>query len=337
MKFLRILAFLFLLSFGSTIFFIRILGSEGSRLPMEIRVQSGMSVPEVAATLKEHGIITSALAFRFYLQMKGLDTGIRTGRFSIPEDASFSDIAKILASAEGRETAITIPEGYTVAQIDELLVEKGFIQPGELIGCAASCVFASFEFISDREGIAGSNEERSRRLEGYLFPDTYFVNPDEFVAKFFLERMLGTFRTRIIDGLKDDFAESKRPLEDIIVMASLIERETATDPERPVVSGILWKRFDANLGLAVDATVRYILKKDTEPLTKTDLETDSPYNTRKYVGLPPGAIANPGLESIRAALHPEDSPYWYYLHGKDGMIRYAETNDEHNLNKAKYL
>ncbi len=337
MKFLRFLAFLFLLSFGSTIFFVRILGSEESKLPMEIRVQSGMSVPEVAATLKEHGIITSALAFRFYLQMKGLDTGIRTGTFSIPEDASFSQIAAILATAGGQETSITIPEGYTVAQIDALLAENGFTEAGELIDCAASCDFVSFEFIADREGIAGSNRERARRLEGYLFPDTYFVNPDEFVTKFFLERMLGTFHDRIIEGLEQDLTESERSLEDIIIMASLIERETATDPERPVVSGILWKRLDAPMGLAVDATVRYILEKETEPLTKSDLEIDSPYNTRKYVGLPPGAIANPGLESIRAALHPEDSPYWYYLHGKDGMIRYAETNDEHNANKAKYL
>ena len=177
----------------------------------------------------------------------------------------------------------------------------------------------------------------SGRLEGYLFPDTYYVDPNEFVAKFFLERMLGTFRDRVMNGLNDDLVLSKRSLGDIIIMASLIEREAANDIERPVIAGILWKRFDAKQGLAVDATIRYVLGKETEPLTKKDLEIDSRYNTRKYAGLPPGPIASPGLASIRAALHPEESLYWYYLHGSGGLIHYAETNDAHNVNKAKYL
>jgi UPF0755 protein len=120
-------------------------------------------------------------------------------------------------------------------------------------------------------------------------------------------------------------------------MASLIERETSSDDEREIVSGILWKRLSADQGLAVDATVRYALGKITEALTKDDLSIDSAYNTRKYRGLPPGPIANPGLKSIKAAINPKDSPYFYYLHGKDGQIRYSETNDEHNLKKAKYL
>jgi len=174
-------------------------------------------------------------------------------------------------------------------------------------------------------------------LEGYLFPDTYFVNPDEFVAKFFLERMLGTFRTRVVEVLESDIVSSGRSLEEIVTMASLIERETKTDEERPMVAGILWKRFDAKQGLDVDATVRYALQKPVEPLTKNDLENRSPYNTRRFAGLPPGPIANPGLKSTQAALHPTESRYWYYLHGSDGVIRYAETNEEHNANKVKYL
>ena len=120
-------------------------------------------------------------------------------------------------------------------------------------------------------------------------------------------------------------------------MASLIERETRTAEERPIISGILWKRFDAERGLDVDATVRFVLGKATGALTKEDLEVDSAYNTRRRRGLPPGPIANPGLASLEAALHPEDSTYWYYLHGKKGEIHYSETNDEHNEKKEKYL
>ena len=261
------------------------------------------------------------------------------GTYLIPRDASFSDIAEWLSSGEGKETVVTIPEGYTIAQIDALLAAMDLIEEGELLECVQTCDFSSFAFLPSAEGLALSPSANSgqARVEGYLFPDTYFVDVTTFVPKFFLERLLGTFRTSVIEGLATDMEVSGRPLHEVMTMASLIERETRTNEERPVVSGILWKRFDSGRGLDVDATVRYILEKSTGTLTKEDLEVDSPYNTRRYRGLPPGPIGNPGLASIRAALDPEDSLYWYYLHDQDGNIRYAETNDEHNLNKAKYL
>jgi len=334
MKFFRILLLLFLLSFGSTIFFAQMVRTDRKDLAMEIHILSGMTVRDIATELKEQGIVPSATAFRWYLQSQGLDTGIRIGTFEIPSGASFAEIAKILRETQGGQLVVTVPEGFTVTQIDGLLAKKGVIQLGELLACSkGKCDFSSFDFLPSTVLSGG----RGGALEGYLFPDTYYVDPNDFVAKFFLERMLGTFRSRIIDGLSEDIASSNRSLEEIMTMASLIEREAANDAERPMIAGILWKRFDAHQGLAVDATVRYAIEKETEPLTKSDLESNSPYNTRKYAGLPPGPIANPGLASIKAALHPVESPYWYYLHGNDGQIRYAETNDEHNANKAKYL
>jgi UPF0755 protein len=174
------------------------------------------------------------------------------------------------------------------------------------------------------------------KLEGFVFPDTYFVNLD-YHPKFFLERMLGNFRSRIVDGEASDIFSTKRSLHDIVTMASLIEEETMTDEERPIVAGILWKRLDANTGLGVDATVRYVQQKKKGTITATDLSVDSAYNTRKYRGLPPSPIASPGLASIRAALRPEASEYWYYLHDTHGAIHYAVTNDEHNRNRALYL
>jgi UPF0755 protein len=138
-------------------------------------------------------------------------------------------------------------------------------------------------------------------------------------------------------GYSADFANVTRPMHQVITMASLIEEETKTDAERATVAGILWKRFDAKTGLGVDAAVRYILEKPKGVLTASDLNVQSDYNLRKYRGLPPGPIANPGLKSIEAALHPKDSEYWYYLHDKQGVIHYAVTNDEQNVNRAKYL
>jgi UPF0755 protein len=149
--------------------------------------------------------------------------------------------------------------------------------------------------------------------------------------------MLGTFRKRIIAAHAEEIKAGGKTLADIVTMASLIEKESRYDDERAMVSGILWKRFDAGTLLGVDATVRYRVSKKTEPLTKTDLLIDSAFNTRRIRGLPPSPITNPGESSIMAALQPKDSSYWYYLHGNDGVIRYAVTNDEHNVNKARYL
>ena len=120
-------------------------------------------------------------------------------------------------------------------------------------------------------------------------------------------------------------------------MASIVEREERDPAERPTVAGILWNRYDANIGLGADATVLYGLGRTKGGLSYEDLQSDSPYNTRKYAGLPPTPISNPNISSIRAALYPEDTDYWYYLHDSDGGIHYAKTLDEHNVNKARYI
>ncbi len=337
MKPLPLLFLLFALSFGLTLF---VLQREAVLSPdsgsVRIDIATGESVRDIAARFKMEGLIRFPLLFRFYLQYKDLDRNLRTGTFLFPRDAPYGELARILVEGEGTEVAITIPEGYTVAQIDALLAEKGVIEAGEVLTCARECDFSAFSFLPQLSGIS-PNDAPGGKIEGYLFPDTYFISVPDFTAKLFLERLLGTFRERVIVGLEADFAASERSLQDVMTMASLIERETKGNEERPMVAGILWKRFDSGRALDVDATIRYALGKVTEVLTKADLEVDSPYNSRRNAGLPPGPIANPGLKSIQAALHPEDSKYWYYLHGDDGAIHYAETNDEHNENKARYL
>jgi len=152
-----------------------------------------------------------------------------------------------------------------------------------------------------------------------------------------LERLLTTTRKNIVDYYAPDIEKSGRTLHELLTMASLIEEETRADEERATVSGILWKRYDDGRGLGVDATVRYILDKPSAEITVADLNTNSPYNTRKFRGLPPGPIASPGIKSFIAALYPQDSEYWYYLHGTDGDIHYAVGNEEHNINRYKYI
>lgn len=303
-----------------------------------VKIAQGDSAQAIAEELADEGAIRSAWAFRHYVKSAGAAADLKAGSYALAKDLSVPDIVDILTGKKktGGEVVVTVPEGYTVKDIDALLADKGLSQPGDVIDCAKTCDFSSFEFLPDAQ-TAATMAARGGRLEGYLFPDTYFAVPDGFVPKFFLERMLGTFRAKVVDGLKDDIAGSTRTLHEAVTMASLIEEETRGDDERAVVSGILWKRFDGGMGLGVDAAVRYIIGKPTAAITTADLNVDSPYNLRKYRGLPPGPIANPGLKSIEAALSPQPTDYLYYLHGTDGQIHYAKTNDEHNANRAKYL
>lgn len=305
----------------------------GAEKRITVKIPKGAGVKQIAGILEEDEVIRSSVAFTTYVRLHGLSSNLQAGSFIMKQNQGVPEIVEALRTGIGEEGVITIPEGFTVKDIDALLTEKGVMEAGALTTCAQTCDFSSFEFLPHISGLA----PRGGKLEGYLFPETYFIVVDEFVPKFFLERLLGTFRNRVAEGLADDLKNSKRSLHEIVTMASLIEEETRTDDERPTVSGILWKRFDAQMGLGVDATVRYILEKQTGKLTVKDLNDGSPYNLRKFRGLPPGPIASPSLPAIKAALHPKETPYWYYLHGTDGEIHYAETNEEHNTNKFLYI
>jgi UPF0755 protein len=300
-----------------------------------VEIPSGSSVASIADILAGKGIIRSPFAFSLYTRLHGLQSKLKAGSFVLRPSMSAKEVVSVLTEGHSTEATVTIPEGYTVEDIDALLAGQGIMEKGELTKCAQTCDFSSFAFLSKT---SAKLAPRGGRLEGYLFPDTYFVLKEEFVPKFFLERLLGMFRTRVADEYAADIKASGHSLQEIVTMASLVEEETRGSDERPVVAGILWKRLKAGMSLGVDASVRYGLDKPKgKPLTATDLDNDSPYNLRKVRGLPPGPIANPSLSSIQAALHPKDSPYWYYLHDHEGQIHYAVTNDEHNANRARFL
>ena len=305
--------------------------ADASRRP--VTIASGLSVRGIGELLEEKGIIRSARAFSLYVRLHRGQGTLQAGDFALSPAMSAGEVADALQKGFSAQQSVTIPEGFTVSDIDALLASKGLIVAGDFITCAKTCDLSAYEFLPKGRGMA----PRGGRVEGYLFPDTYMVYSQRFRSEDFHKRLLEEFKRRVAVDLQSDIGASKHPLREIVTMASLIEEEAKTNDERPVIAGILWKRLGAKTGLAVDATIRYALGKPTGALTKDDVDVDSAYNLRKYRGLPPGPISNAGLASIRAALHPKDSKYWYYLHGKDGVIRYAETNDEHNQNKQLYL
>lgn len=298
--------------------------SPNSEARMVINIKQGSSAAAIADLLLEKGLIKNSFAFKIYLKQNNLADQLKAGRIVLQEGFDLKQIVDALIEGKSEEMPVTLLEGWTAEQIAEHLESIGLTTKEEFMDCLSDC-----ELISD---ILPNGY-----VEGYLYPDTYFVNFNTYSDQSFINRLVSTLEIKLDD---DDWAAieaGNHTFEEIIIMASIVEREERNESEQPTVAGILWDRFDNGLGLGADATVLYALGRTKGGLTYNDLQIDSPYNTRKYRGLPPTPISNPGISSILAAIYPKKTNYSYYLHGSDGVIHYAETLDGHNANKRDYL
>lgn len=292
-----------------------------------VTVKKGDSIKKIADTLAEKKLILSGDSFRWYSKLNGVDKDIKTGRFPLNQSLNVPQIVAILTSDKQRQAVITIPEGSTVRDIDRILVDQKLINAGEYI--AAEDAFADW----DKYPFLRKDQQKklAHPLEGYLFPDTYFVSADNFKVENLIDMQLKAFQEKVLPVTLG----SSRSLDQIVNVAAMVEEEANTDYDRPIVAGIIWKRLDEKWALGIDATLLY-LKTDRE-IDYKDLQEESPYNTRKNPGLPPGPITNPGLSSLKAAADPQQTEYYYYLTGKDGKTVYAVTDAQHAANKAEYL
>ncbi len=275
-------------------------------------IAKGASASQIGNKLESAGLIKNALAFKLYLQFTGQSGKIQTGEFRLTPSYSLFQTADALFKGP-IELWVTIPEGLRREEVAQKVAAT--------LGRDSSFVA---DFLQASEG-----------KEGYLFPDTYLF-PRDVAASTVVKRMLDTFASRTGD-LENSSGLS---FGQAITLASLLERETKTDKERPVVAGILIKRLNSGWPLQTDAAVQYAVgtSKDWWPiLTLDDLSIKSPYNTYKNRGLPPSPIASPGLSSIKGVYNPTQSDYWYYIHDAKGQIHYARTLEEHNTNISKYL
>ncbi|MFA5736810.1 MAG: endolytic transglycosylase MltG [Candidatus Paceibacterota bacterium] len=282
--------------------------------PTEIyfQVENGQTASDVAENLYQQGLILSPKTFKAFIFLLGGQKKIQTGSYYFNQPISVLTIALRLTNCLlGHEPyRITFFEGASVSKIAK----------------AISLKIPNFE--------EESFIKLGTKWEGYLFPDTYFFSrldgPNDMI-----KAMRNNFDNRI-KTLEKDIQATEKTMDEIIIMASIIDREVKTEKDRRLVSGILWKRIATGMPLQVDATFEYYLGKTTFDLTKDDLKSKSPYNTYINKGLPPTPIGNPGWDAILAAIQPEESDYWFYLSDHDGIMHYAETFDEHKLNRKKY-
>ena len=287
------------------------------RAPRQVIIQAGESAASVAGRLAQQGIIGSSLAFRLAARLGGRWSQVRQGTYLVRPGMSVLGILDLLASGQVEQLRLTIPEGWTVRQVSELLARHGLEGFPAVVGAV-------------NRYPPGLPLPPDGRLEGYLFPDTYQVGANPEAARELADKMLQRFEQLVWRGLLGGQPpQGGRSLHELMTLASLVEAEAKAARERPLIAGVLLNRLRRGQRLECDATVQYALGERRGRLLYSDLAVDSPYNTYQHQGLPPGPICNPGLTSIQAALHPAAVPYLYYVARPDGGHVFSRTYQEH--------
>jgi len=294
-----------------------------------VKVEQNLSTYDIGKVLKRNGLIKNAFVFSFYTRLKGLDDELKAGEYHLSSALSIPEIVEKMVQGRPVMYTFTIPEGYTVEQVANMLAEKGLADRDKFLQVVEN---GSFDYPFFKDLPEGPN-----RLEGYLFPDTYRVGKD-CGEDTLVDLMLNRFNEEIKKlNLKARAENLGLTLHEAVTIASMIEKEALKDNERALISGVIFNRLRKGMLLQVDATVLYALGEHRPVVYYKDLEIDSPYNTYKYPGLPPGPIASPGRASLIAAVEPARTDYFYYVAKPDGSHAFACTLREHNANKRKYL
>lgn len=311
------------------------------RVALEVPVGAGTRA--IARSLKATGLIRSPAAFVAYALLTGRAGSLKAGRYEFSGTLAIPAIVGTLANGamDPRELAVTIPEGWDLGNIGRHFESLGLFTADEWWRAAGYPAAdyrrpsagrprppgfsAEFDFLAEKPRVVG--------LEGYLYPDTYRIFRNAAPAEV-ARKLLANFGRRLDPELRAQIRQSGKSIHEIITMASLLEQENPDPADRRLIAGILWRRLESGMALQVDATVNYVTGKRETP-SAADLSLDSPFNTYRYPGLPPGPIANPGRDAVQAALTPTPSPYRYYLSAPDGTTIYSRTLEEHNAAKAR--
>lgn len=301
-------------------------------LTATVEVERGDSVSVVTNKLKDAGLIESKLLFRIFAMIFDADETISPGTYQLDTDMDFRCLIHSMQSSLSivppGVVMVTIPEGYTVMQTIAVLAENGVCPEEELIEAAKNHVFTEFDFV-DNENLG-----EITRLEGYLAPDTYEFFEDS-APEAALGRMLENFNYWMSAEVRDDIVKSGYTLDEIVTMASLIEKEAiGDDEERKNIASVLYNRienpgFETGGLLQLDSTIYYILRAQGLPDEEFSTSIDSGYNTYLHTGLPVGAICNPGRSALMAAVYPNDTDYYYFAYGIDDVSHFFYDYNEH--------
>lgn len=284
-----------------------------------IVVNEGEGASEVTEQMRDMGIVTHPLFFKLYARLGGYAGNIQPGSMTIENGMSYKDILTLLITPNRSAVTVVIPEGFEVKQIAETLCEAGLADWNRFYDALNDTY--DYRFLENLPA-------RENRLEGYLFPATYEI-AEGMTEHEIIDLMLQAFNNQFKDEYYSRATELGMTVDQIVTMASIIERETDSEAERAKVAGVFYNRINSGMKLQSCATVQYILGERKPVLSIADTQIDSSYNTYIYAGFPPGPISNPGVACIEAALYPEDTDAYYFVQGQDGQHIFSATYEEH--------
>lgn len=295
-----------------------------------VTIPMGSGVSQIADILEENKIIESSNVFKLVSKITRNDGNYKAGSYALSPSMDVQNIIKVLQSGISVGNLVTIPEGYTIGEVADLLQGKGLINKDVFLQEVENGSFPQ-KFVADLP--AGSN-----RLEGFLYPETYDI-PIDADEHEIINILLNHFDKLYEEDFYTKANEMGYSLHEIITIASMIEREAGSDSDRPLVASVIYNRLAITMPLQLDATVQYALGSQKDRLMESDTRVESEYNTYLHNGLPPGPICSPGIESIKAALYPEETDYLYYVVDPTGnkTHKFAETYEEFLVYKREYI
>jgi UPF0755 protein len=300
----------------------------------ELVIDQGQSFVSVADEMVEQDLIANATWFRIMAEIAGLTNDVQVGSYQILPGEDYKTILATVTAGttEGVDVRVTIPEGFTLKQMGESLAAKSLVTEEDwAVATGMNSPLETHEFV------VAAQKPADVDLEGYLFPDTYRFSAD-MGAEGIAEIMLDNMAERVNDLGRPQGDAAGMTLHEVLTLASIVEREVRQPDTMKNVADIFLKRLEIGMALQADSTVNYITGGDDPSISLDDRDnTDSPYNTYLYPGLPPGPISAPSQNALDSVIDPIENNYFYFLTTDDGEIHYAETHEEHVQNKAEYL
>ena len=291
----------------------------GERLSVYITVQPGMSAGDIGEMLQERGVIGNKQKFWLIAKLGGAERQFKAGTYHMYVNMPIREALDVLVSGEAAMIRFTIPEGFTIREIAARLEREGILSSKEFLAKAKN--FGPYRYMK-------APRQALFRCEGFLFPDTYEVEPGT-SAEAILQMMARNFDDKLTEEMLEQAEKRHLSVYELVTLASLVEKEARFEEDRPIIAQVFFKRLEINMPLQSDATIQYLLDAPKEDVTYADTEKDSPYNTYQHYGLPPGPVANPGMASIEAVLEPADTDYLYFVADRAGHNYYSKTYDEH--------
>lgn len=289
----------------------------------QVTIAAGMKAANVARLLTAEGIVAHGDKFHLLCWLRKVDQKLKAGEYALQPLSTPGQILDQIVSGKAILERVTFPEGYTVYEVARVLQEKGLASEKEILRLVAD------------KGFIESNGFQASSLEGFLFPDTYFFQRTQGGVAM-LKMMIRQFWRHLPEDWEQRTTELGLSLQELVIVASMVEKEAVADFERPIIAGVFYNRLKEKMPLQSDPTAVYDLADFSGRITGTQLRRRSPYNTYQNRGLPIGPICSPGAKSLKAAFFPEKVPYLYFVSKGDGTHQFSQTLTEHNQAVSRF-